>query len=223
MTEAEFGETLKKSKLEAFQTFFESPSSSQSLGIDWAKKQIVGVPLVHWADVIHEMGHLFASFEDPEHSDEMKFFGWEFLLAKQVGDPRVWIKKNDDYGLGNGYGLEEFEEQDFGALNSKEKRKILKKAIAVSKEARIVDHKENLLKVDRTLKTQEIVTTLSNKLKFHESRAEEVAACEHGNRDGRWFESKTEEKGFAAGYKRAVEDVHRVLYNSMNPRPSQDS
>lgn len=65
--------------------FHEAPFTDSSLGVHWPSRTIVyaGVPL--WWEIVHEMGHAFASKEDPSNADELAYLGWEYQLAKSLG------------------------------------------------------------------------------------------------------------------------------------------
>jgi len=70
--------------------------------IDWTARIIYVVK--GRADVpaiLHEMGHVFASRRSPWHSKEFSFFGWEYLLAKELGITRAWAKSNQGYSVGD--------------------------------------------------------------------------------------------------------------------------
>lgn len=104
-----------------------------SLGVRWGKKHVyytraargfwkgsVWTDLsepVSWTDVIHEMGHVFASAKRPDQADEYNFFGWEYALARQVGDPEKWRRANKDYSVGSG--------DDLGSLSVKKQKALI--------------------------------------------------------------------------------------------------
>lgn len=112
--------------------FYEAPFSSERLGVFWKARKLVYSGDVYWTEVIHEMGHLFASSKNPDRSDEFNFFGWEYLLAKRVGDPEEWIKTNRHYGVSH-RGSEEF-----GSLNPKEQKQLLAEQVKCGKKLGII-------------------------------------------------------------------------------------
>jgi len=62
------------------------------------------------------------------------FFGWEYLLAKKVGDPQRWIDSNQSYGIREEDGA--FNE--FGNLTSKKQMRLIAERIKVGKELGII-------------------------------------------------------------------------------------
>jgi hypothetical protein len=81
--------------------FFEAPFTNAKLGVLWKTKKVLFVGDVPWGFLTHELGHLFASAENPERSKEFDFFGWEIVLARMVGDLAEWEKTNKDYIVTN--------------------------------------------------------------------------------------------------------------------------
>ncbi len=83
-------------------SFSDAPFSSADLGIVWRDKRIIysnRIP-VPPCDLIHEMGHVFASVTAPSdpNNEEVEFFGWEYLIAKLVGVPyEEWRDANRHY------------------------------------------------------------------------------------------------------------------------------
>lgn len=41
--------------------------------------------------IIHEMGHVFALRVPPEDSDEDRFFGWGYIIARKLHCARRWL------------------------------------------------------------------------------------------------------------------------------------
>jgi hypothetical protein len=66
----------------------EAPGAA-GMGIHWPSRRVfvrstnVNQPV----DIIHEMGHVFASKHNPERSDadEQTFLGWEIQVARSIG------------------------------------------------------------------------------------------------------------------------------------------
>ena len=77
----------------------EAPFASYPLGVNFNMKVIAFDPKrVKWQHIIHEMGHVFASDNHPEKTDEYQFLGWEYIIAKQVGGSmREWHEQNGEY------------------------------------------------------------------------------------------------------------------------------
>jgi len=122
--------------------YAEAPFSSASLGIDWEPKLIVYTARVEWFEIIHEMGHVFATTDgafDDEIDEEFDFFGWEFLVAKRVkGNLATWIKSQSDYCVTDPEPDPEEVKQvsasyihtaDFGCLTTKQQTEMIKERI----------------------------------------------------------------------------------------------
>lgn len=76
----------------------EAQASSCELGVNWTSKTLFHTGPVIWADLVHEMGHVFAAREPIDDQAEGTFFGWEYQLVRQVGaDLGVWRRANDEY------------------------------------------------------------------------------------------------------------------------------
>lgn len=79
--------------------FFKAPFTEDLIGILWPK-EIIYSGAVHWASIIHEMGHAFATDELPPHSKEWNFFGWEYAVVKLIKAPiKEWLKENKYYAI----------------------------------------------------------------------------------------------------------------------------
>lgn len=68
----------------------QAPFSSW-LGVDYPNKTVYLTKDAHLGEVIHEMGHVFASLRTPNFSEEYDFFGWEFTVAQKVGLVEEWV------------------------------------------------------------------------------------------------------------------------------------
>lgn len=95
------------------ETFFGAPFTNHEVGQDWATKRVIYAGnKTPWTDFIHEMGHCFASIQNPEDSDEFVFFGWEIALVHHLGFPRgsegfqIWEKSNKDYVVTDGASVQ---------------------------------------------------------------------------------------------------------------------
>lgn len=116
--------------------FSSAPFTSYDLGVLWNEKLIVTVEGADWFNIIHEMGHVFAS--PSELGDEFEFFGWEYLLAQRVGDVKQWIAGNKDYGISLAdVGFPEKTlgtSKDFEFFTAEEREQILERAVEISTE-----------------------------------------------------------------------------------------
>jgi hypothetical protein len=75
---------LTKNRFDDYWNITSAPFSCY-LGINYEARKIYYVGTPHPCDIIHEMGHIFASKKPPEEAYEWDFFGWEYLLARKVG------------------------------------------------------------------------------------------------------------------------------------------
>jgi len=113
-------------------SYSEAPFSSNMIGVAWKKKWVITSGTILWTDVIHEMGHVFASKKSPETSDEWAFFGWEYALVKHVRGPfDVWKENNKDYAVNDG-GL-------FGHLRADQIATLLKERTGAARELGLLD------------------------------------------------------------------------------------
>lgn len=97
-----------------YQAGFSRAPFFDGLGVHHRRREVVLVSPVSRlkvAEVIHEMGHTFATRLDPavrEDADrlyEFDFLGWEMVVAQRVGLPwPAWREGHRDYGL---WGMDE--------------------------------------------------------------------------------------------------------------------
>jgi len=79
-----------------------APFTCSDLAIDWESKIFFYTTsnMPWWPEVIHEMGHVFASGFHPNDNscNENDFFSWEYYLARRIRGPiNDWYKSNYDY------------------------------------------------------------------------------------------------------------------------------
>lgn len=126
--------------------FYEAPFSSNRLGIAWQAKTVVYYDTVCWTEVIHEMGHCFATDLNPNQSSEWDFFGWEYCLAEYLAlDMLVWCQSNASYNI-------DFPELSlycsyFGSFSVIEQMKIIQERISYGKKIGIIDSLDRPLTV----------------------------------------------------------------------------
>lgn len=85
---------------------------------------------INWVGLVHEMGHLFCTKDIT--TDEYPFFGWEYLIAKNILEEEVdWIRQCDDYRVEHPITTELV---DFEELSKINKKKVLRKAIQLGKD-----------------------------------------------------------------------------------------
>ncbi len=74
------------------------------LSIDWFTKRVAvdpDLPATEAAAIVHELGHILATRDTPQGSDEWSFFGWEWRVACTCGIERAWLQSCRDYALGD--------------------------------------------------------------------------------------------------------------------------
>lgn len=69
------------------------------LAVDYDKKTVYCLDPT-WYNLLHEMGHVFASRLPPRQSSDFDFLGWEWVVARQLKGVRKWLTGNADYGVG---------------------------------------------------------------------------------------------------------------------------
>lgn len=207
---------LKEERLtDRTRPFHEAPFSSNDLGVHWPSRRVIYSGKVEWVEVIHEMGHVFATTENPEHVDEYDFFGWEYALVKLIGASiDEWVKHNKDYGVTeNGYS-------EFGDLSPGKRDELLKQCVAKGKELGIIDGLGRPRPVPRALDMGVIQLALRDRSQMFQSQAKK--ARETPPLNGNAYEKMCEQAGFSEGYNQAVEDVMRML-SSMTVSPVSTS
>lgn len=125
-------------------TWMEAPfTSKRELGLHWSTKTIVYCGDVPWANILHEMGHLFACTISPhELCEEYDFLGWEFAFAINVGDVETWIHTNADYCLENRWG-------DFGATPRSELYAVLNERLTVAYHQGLIEGPRTALRLNQ--------------------------------------------------------------------------
>lgn len=53
----------------------------------------------HLGSLIHELGHMLAVEETPDHAEEVRFLYWEYMLAKELDLYEVWDEDMASYYL----------------------------------------------------------------------------------------------------------------------------
>lgn len=140
-----------------------APFSSNMLGVIWDEKLVCYSGRVSWIEVVHEMGHVFASKLPPNTKgiDEGDFFGWEYRIVETIGaSVGEWMVSNRDYGVGDFDGGRY---DEFGGLSTRRQWDFINMCIEKGIKAGNLDAEERPLSVrlavyvgDR-MKTQRIV------------------------------------------------------------------
>lgn len=76
-----------------------------NLAVDYEEKTVYVCEKESLGNIIHEMGHVFASPCCPAKSEEYNFFGWEFMVAVKTDLVPEWLESTGDYAVG-GDGIE---------------------------------------------------------------------------------------------------------------------
>ena len=96
-------EEYKKFHTDECHDIYDAPFTSADLSIVWKQKKIIFTKENEptWPDIVHEMGHVFGCMDSErpgKEKSESGFFGWEYLLVKQIGAPIAeWEQGNDIY------------------------------------------------------------------------------------------------------------------------------
>lgn len=85
--------------------WFEAPFSygNSLTGVNFRDKIVVYKGDAPWPNILHEMGHVFATTANPALCAEDDFFGWEYQIGKNI-DLDEWLKYNKDYRIGTSDG-----------------------------------------------------------------------------------------------------------------------
>lgn len=103
-------------------------------GLWWKKKIVYAVRgRENVNNIIHEMGHVFASPHHPDCScrecHEWNWLGWEIVLARQIDAMPTWSYHNANYHTGEGGGGQ------WGKLSPEKRRTVVEKRLAHAKKA----------------------------------------------------------------------------------------
>lgn len=192
--------------------FYAAPFTDRKLGIHWPSRRIVYQGEVMWFEVIHEMGHVFATNTPPDNSSEVGFFGWEYALVRHIGaDLKVWEDSNSKYGIGSTDTRDGKWTDEFGGLSAEERKKYLEDCVKEGQASGIIDADgrpiclRRELDLDKVLRN--IVRTRDN---YRELARKAQEVCP---RNGNEFERRCEVEGAAEGYAAAVEHVAELLHS----------
>lgn len=117
------------------------------LYVQYDRMRIVSSESTSWVSIIHEMGHVFASRVVPDKSDEVMFFGWEYLVAKKIrANIGAWKRGQAGYSIGaevlgmvraTSDGLTS--SHDFDYLSGPEQMRVIRFQIETGKSLGIID------------------------------------------------------------------------------------
>jgi hypothetical protein len=120
-----------------------APFTSTGLGVHYNSLTVVMQTPVRdhrVAEVIHEMGHVFASKKKPDDSNEFDFFGWEMATARAIGLPwEHWRDGTRDYQLWDAPRREEKWPSEVGGLTESTYELLLQDRLARARELGLVD------------------------------------------------------------------------------------
>jgi len=128
--------------------FDPAPFNRHNLGMIWHERRIYHTDKAFWPEIIHEMGHVFASHEPPNKcKDEFDFFGWEYCVAEYIGGAMPeWYESNKEYSC---YHFNRYTE--FGKLNPHNQMALIERAIEASRTIGILDAQNKPLRLTRQL------------------------------------------------------------------------
>jgi hypothetical protein len=206
VTQKEWGALKEERLTDRTHPFHEAPFSSRDLGVHWPSRRVIYCGEVEWTEVVHEMGHVFATNANPDDADELEFFGWEYTVVKFIGaSVDEWVKHNKDYGI------HENEHREFGDIPPKARGKLLQDLVQRGKDAGIIDAKGRPQSVLRKLDLGNLQVELRLRSQMFQSQAKK--ARETPPLNGNAYEKMCEQAGFSEGYNQAVDDVMRMLYS----------
>jgi hypothetical protein len=131
VSKEEFRAIESANGFELVNKFARAPFTSELLGINFHTKEVIFAGQVGESSIIHEMGHVFATEQEPRYGTEWDFFGWEFVLARHIGLPvKTWLKGNSDYVVDD--------EQEISSLKDKEICQMLHERVRFARKAGIV-------------------------------------------------------------------------------------
>jgi hypothetical protein len=118
-------------EMESERSLVRAPFTSELLGINFHTKEVIFAGKVGESSIIHEMGHVFATDQEPRYATEWDFFGWEYAMARHIGLPvKTWLNSNADYGVNDG--------QDLSTLNDRQICAMIHDRVRVARKAGIV-------------------------------------------------------------------------------------
>lgn len=120
---------------------YSSVNSQSFIVFDFLLKELCFEPKTHWVDVIHGMGHMFATDKELQFcpgDDCERFHGWEFAIVKMIKAPiDTWCKVNNDYVVSLNENPKKY--IDFGNLDKIDKKRYLNQALERAKNLNILD------------------------------------------------------------------------------------
>lgn len=105
---------------------------SDKLAIDWPGKRVLYQRGAKVGDMIHELGHVFASKLEPKKAREMDFFGWEFALAKEVGVVKEWVLASKGYCINS-------DGEEFGMLSRDDQSDLIEEFVTRGRSSGLLD------------------------------------------------------------------------------------
>ena len=109
---------------------------TDGLGVVWSDFEIHAMPSTPWAHLLHEAGHLVASNEPPDSSNEYVFLGWELAVVEHLGlSMRDFHKDNASYGI----NWQDYIEMDSLVFGSKDWWKFVGEVQATARAARLIN------------------------------------------------------------------------------------
>jgi hypothetical protein len=101
-----------------------------TLGIDYQAGIVYYTADQQIGEIIHEMGHVFASDKPPNVSKEWTFFGWEWTVAKAAGCELEWIASSRNYSVPRG--------DEFGYITEGRQKRILRERYGHAKKIGLI-------------------------------------------------------------------------------------
>lgn len=106
-------------------------------GVNFEEKRVYVVPKRACVGaIIHEMGHVFATEQEPGPADEYPWLGWEICLARLVGAYRPWSEQNAHYGISD-HGI-----ADWGTATPAQRKMLIRDRVKHGQRIGIIDANE---------------------------------------------------------------------------------
>lgn len=117
--------------------FYDAPFGSAEFGTLWRQKRIYYTSKTAWPDLVHEMGHVFASRRNPNACNEYDFLGWEYAVARFIGAlTSDWRAGMADYQLMDD---ETGRGDDIGSLSRRDFRRLMLDRLTVARRKGLLD------------------------------------------------------------------------------------
>ncbi len=197
-------------RLKACSGFFPAPQK-EIVGIHWPSRHIYYVGIVHWGSLIHEMGHTFASHNDPESSSEDLFLGWEYQVVRFIGAPlEKWLDYMKDYGTDEG---------QFEDLSARKRRRFIQECVMQARAHGSLDHRWCPRPLGRVFESESLLCSLDVDIDRQRRRLVDLGKRSLEYLSQKDFEDYMHGRGYLNGLKAARAAVRDHLHSGLLERP----